>query len=140
MWMDNHPVHMISSGGSRSLGPVYRRVGCDKQNFPAPGLVRDYQRLLADAGDSGDGLGRCQNALALGPLAHALQRRASSLPVPAVKASYAMRCSQQAHRRKCSPRPSSVTGGGTTLAPHVGQSILGFGAAFAALGSKKDLH
>ncbi|POM75457.1 Hypothetical protein PHPALM_7442 [Phytophthora palmivora] len=23
MWMDNHPVHMISTGGSRSLGPVY---------------------------------------------------------------------------------------------------------------------
>ncbi|POM74093.1 Hypothetical protein PHPALM_9000 [Phytophthora palmivora] len=29
MWMDNHPVHMISTGGSRSLGPVCKQIILD---------------------------------------------------------------------------------------------------------------
>ncbi|POM74365.1 Hypothetical protein PHPALM_8688 [Phytophthora palmivora] len=37
MWMDSHPVHMISFGFSDQN---------EKQNSPAPGLVRDYQRWM----------------------------------------------------------------------------------------------
>ncbi|KAG4045968.1 hypothetical protein PC123_g18637 [Phytophthora cactorum] len=44
MWMDRNPVHMLSSGGSRKLVPINRRIRGEMQTLQAPELVRDYHR------------------------------------------------------------------------------------------------
>ncbi|POM73266.1 Hypothetical protein PHPALM_9902 [Phytophthora palmivora] len=46
MWMDRHPVHMLSSGGSRETGIVMRRIHGEMKPIPAPELVRDYHRWM----------------------------------------------------------------------------------------------
>ncbi|KAG2989522.1 hypothetical protein PC121_g20815 [Phytophthora cactorum] len=42
MWMDQNPVHILSSGGNREIGTVARRVDGEIRQVPAPDLVRDY--------------------------------------------------------------------------------------------------
>ncbi|KAG3187014.1 hypothetical protein PC128_g12752 [Phytophthora cactorum] len=42
MWMDRNPVHQLSSGGSRQLDKVQRRVDGEQQQVPTPDLARDY--------------------------------------------------------------------------------------------------
>ncbi|KAG3021412.1 hypothetical protein PC123_g6971 [Phytophthora cactorum] len=42
MWMDRNPVQQLSSGGSRQLDKVQRRVDGEQQQVPTPDLARDY--------------------------------------------------------------------------------------------------
>ncbi|KAG3251122.1 hypothetical protein PI124_g4276 [Phytophthora idaei] len=46
MWMDRHPVRMLSSGGSQKPVVVMRRIQGEVKPVPAPELVRDYHRWM----------------------------------------------------------------------------------------------
>ncbi|KAG3043761.1 hypothetical protein PC121_g22343 [Phytophthora cactorum] len=46
MWMDRNLVHMLSSGGSRKLVPINRRIRGEMQTLQAPELVRYYHRYM----------------------------------------------------------------------------------------------
>ncbi|KAG3021016.1 hypothetical protein PC123_g9853 [Phytophthora cactorum] len=46
MWMDRNPVHMLSTGGSRRIGTIMRRVHGEMKAIPATELVRDYHRCM----------------------------------------------------------------------------------------------
>ncbi|ETL47635.1 hypothetical protein L916_02633 [Phytophthora nicotianae] len=46
MGMDRNPVHLLSSGGSRRLATVMRRIEGEMKPLPAPDLIRDYHRWM----------------------------------------------------------------------------------------------
>ncbi|KAG2828856.1 hypothetical protein PC110_g7902 [Phytophthora cactorum] len=50
IWMDRHPVRMLSSGSSRTPSVVMRRIHGAVKSVPAPELVRGYYRWMGGVG------------------------------------------------------------------------------------------